>query len=302
MNMIVIVTGAAGFIGSSFVQALLAKGYIVYAIDYEKTLLENRFPSQSKNLIFIESNFDNYCYLHDFLPSNADFFVHFAWAGGLTSALSNYAVQLKNVNAACLAAEEATKLKVKNFIFISSNYQFMELNCNPSVNPNMYGIAKQTAQKMCESICYSSGMHFTSAILGNTFGPGDYSKKAVNSFIRSLVANEDLNLVVGDKPNDWMYIDETVNGLIAIMEENLSNLRAVYIGHKEISLFKDKLFEMKKILDSKSVLHFGAYPENSHVNYGRTTNICINQDYLKSKDFGSYILKTAEWIHQIDKR
>ena len=112
--------------------------------------------------------------------------------------------------------------------------------------------------------------------------------------------NCDLKLIFGDEKNDWMYIDETVNGLTAVVENKIMQDK-VYIGHEDISLFRDKLLQLKKILNSNSLLLFGEYPENSHVNYDKVKGICIEQSYLQSESFESYILKTKQWIEFIDK-
>lgn len=300
MSKVAIITGAAGFIGSSFVRKLINNNYVVYAVDVNSLVLEKRFGVPCDNLKFITANFSEYPRLHDILPVNADVFVHFAWAGGLTSALSDYLIQLDNVKYACVAAEEAAKLNSKLFVFISSNYQFMELNNNSELNPSLYGIAKKTAQDMCQDILSNTSTKFIAAILGNTYGRGDYSNKSVNTFVRKMLMNCDLKLILGDEKNDWMYIDETVNGLTAVIENKIMQDK-VYIGHEDVSLFRDKLLQLKKILNSNSLLLFGEYPENSHVNYDKVKGICIEQSYLQSESFESYILKTKQWIEFIDK-
>lgn len=293
----VAITGAGGFIGGALSRKLVETRNEVICFDIDKKLMEANLPSE--RVIIHELSFKDYGRLHDLIPQGLDAFVHFAWSGGLTTSLSDFDIQIENVKYACLAAQEAKTAGVKEFMLISSNYQYMVWNSDDSMNASIYGIAKQTAEKMCSAVLFKSDTRFRTAVLGNTFGPGDHSRKAVNTFVRKLLADEDLQLVEGSGKNDWMFIDETVNGIMALLQHQ-DDRDKVYVGHRDISSFRDKLVAMKKILKSKSRLLFGSYPDLSHVDYSKVEDFCIDSTYLDSCPFEQAILKTAEWICRLD--
>lgn len=297
----VIITGATGFIGGALVKRLLSKGVTVYGIDIDKNKLD--IFRKYGNFVPVVADFSKYDNLSEIITErDFDVFYHFAWAGLLGGRdLFDYNLQIDNSKAACKACEQAISLKVKKFIFISSSYQYMVDNSTGKVNNNIYGIAKQYTENICFAIANLNNMEYCSAILTNTFGEGDYSNKAVNTFIRKLLNNEKLELITGIYPNDWMYIDETINGLEFLIDSATPN--KVYIGHTNITTFKEKLIEMKKVLNSDSVLEFGVYNDNTHVDYEALKLLCISQEIIKSEVFSDYILKTAEWLKiQISER
>lgn len=295
----VIITGATGFIGSALTKKLLDNDVVVYGVDINNDSFA-QFSSYEK-FKPVTASFADYDKLSELIKDyHIDAFFHFAWAGGLTTALNNYEVQIENIRGALLAAEEAKKIECRKFIFISSNYQFMELKTNKDINPSIYGIAKKTAQDMCRTLLENSSTHFIGAILGNTFGEGDYSNKAVNTFIRKMLNDEPLQLVSYDSLNDWMYIDETIAGLAYLADNNTDCI--VYIGHKDISTFGYKICLLRELIGSSSQLNFGVYPENSFVNYDKVLNYCIEQKVLNSRPIKDYFCNAISWIKKIDKR
>lgn len=292
----IIVTGAAGFIGGALTRKLLRDGYFVYGIDIAAEKLKPF--EQNNNFIPIVSDFSQYSDLHN-LVSDRDIyaFYNFAWAGSLCgSDLNDFALQTQSIEAACVSAMEASKLNVKKYIFISSTNQYL-YNVDSYIRSTIYGSAKKAAQDMCYSICYKNNIDYSAAILTNTYGVGDHSHKAVNTFIKKMLGNEPIDLIEGNNLNDWMYIDETVNGLVSLLDEKNP---FVYIGHNNITTFKEKLITMKKVLDSQSDLRFGKYSDNSTYDYSMLKDITINNDILQSIPFEESILKTAEWVKSLN--
>jgi nucleoside-diphosphate-sugar epimerase len=125
----------------------------------------------------------------------------------------------------------------------------------------------------------------------------------VNTFIRALAADKHLRLVKGDYKNDWMFIDDAVAGIVSVGCSK-SSFTDYYIGHREISTFKDKLLEMKEALNSNSELLFGEYPENTHIDYSMfDVNKLYNDTGFECKaDFKESIIKTANWLKSINQR
>lgn len=102
---------------------------------------------------------------------------------------------------------------------------------------------------------------------------------------------------MGDKCNDWVYISDTVSGIIAVSESPYS-FKQYYVGHRNISTFKEKLIAMKDILHSKSELKFGEYKDETFVNYTDFDLDALYNDtgFECKSNFRESILKTAEWL------
>lgn len=292
----VIVTGATGFIGSALTKKLLSQGITVYGIDINTEKLSQL--CEYRNFVPITAGFSLYEQLEQLIiERNFDCFVHTAWAGQLGgSDLYNYSLQNSNVEATCIACDKAAALDVKRFVFCSSSYMEMYTE-ETSFAVNYYGIAKKASVDFCKAICHKNHIECNIAVLTNTYGIGDRSNKAVNTFLRKLLANEDLDLIDGSKPNDWVYIDDTVAGIIAIALSAEPN-KDYYVGHTEISTFKEKLIAMKRVLNSTSELRFGKYRDDTFVKYENLNIDQLNTDlgFECLTNFEESILKTSEWL------
>ena len=257
-----IVTGAGGFIGGALTKELLKRGYKVYGVD-----------------------------------SNVDVMFYLAWGGALKGAdLYNTELQINNIKAAVNTLDNI-KDKCSHFIFCASSYEYMrDINGN-NIAINIYGSAKKAAAEMCASIAYRNNIYFNKIILTNTFGVGDKSDKAVNTIIRTMLKNGKLNLVKGDNRNDWVYIDDTVNGIISSAEKGKS-FRDYYIGHRVISTFKENITAMRNILCPNMSLDFGGMNEDTFVDYDLIDLDALYNDtgFECSADFEESIKKTAEWL------
>lgn len=294
----VIITGATGFIGGALTKKLLKNGVKVFGVDVDSERL-----SQMKcygDFIPIVADFSQYVYLHDLINErDFDVFFHFAWAGSLTGFdLNDYEIQSDNIKSACSAVSEGIKTRIKKFVFISSSYQSLYKKGTNAIS-TIYGTAKKAAQDMCYSICCKNNVDYTAAILTNTYGVGDHSHKAVNTLVKKMLDNNPIELIEGNNLNDWMYIDETVNGLEYMLDDSSKN-SAVYIGHKDITSFKEKILTMKRVLNSRSELRFGRYNDDSEYDYSLFKKIAVNNDILKSISFEESIIKTAEWVKTLN--
>ena len=288
-----VVTGAGGFIGGALTKKLLDKNIIVYGVDISEKIY-NAF-NEYENFIPLKTDFSKEK-LSDKIHENIDVLFYLSWGGKLGgSDLYDYTLQLENVRTAIKTCEDSAKF-CKHFIFAASSYECM-VKEQIAIPINIYGIAKKTAADMCASVAYRNNMGFNKAILTNTFGVGDRSDKAVNTIIKAMMFNRPLKLVDGTHKNDWVYIDDTVNGLISIADNGI-HFKNYYIGHSEISTFKEKINIMKTILCPKRKLIFGDINEDTYVDYSEFDLNSLHNDtgFECKSDFKESILKTAEWL------
>ncbi len=287
-----VVTGAGGFIGGALTQRLLDGGYKVYGVDVNGEYMR-RFASE--RFIPIEANLPK-TKLSDYITDSVDVLFYLSWGGSLGGKdLYDVNLQMNNVAVAATVCEDAARF-VKRFIFASSSYEAMKNERRPQHPFNIYGIAKRAAADICASVCVRTGMEYNKVILTNTYGVGDRSKKAVNTIITAMLNESSLKLVKGDKPNDWMYIDDTVSGLAAAAERGVS-FETYYIGHKEISTFKEKILSMGETLCPKRTFTFGEMSEETYIDYNEIRR-GSNDDFTFecTADFKESIIKTANWL------
>ena len=292
-----VVTGAGGFIGGALTKKLLENGIKVYGVDISEKIY-NVF-NEYKNFSPLKINLSTEK-LSDKLHENIDVLFYLSWGGKLGGIdLFDYVLQLENVRTSVKTCEDSARF-CKLFIFAASSYECM-VKEHIAIPINIYGIAKKTAADMCASVAYRNNMDFNKAILTNTFGVGDRSDKAVNTIIKAMMYNRQLKLVDGKHKNDWVYIDDTVNGLISIADKGI-HFKNYYIGHSDISTFKEKINCMKALLCPDRQLTFGEINEDTYVDYSCfDLNALYNDTGFECKsDFKGSILKTANWLKTIE--
>ena len=286
-----IVTGAGGFIGGALTKALLEKGYTVYGVDLNG---ENLTPLCNYNLfvpVEIDLKKDN---LSEHIKDTVDVLYYMSW-GGSMSAEDRYNVPLQtnNISVAASVCKDSVKF-CRKFIFASSSYENMKSSETNSFIIDIYGIAKRAAGDICASISNRNSMDYNKVILTNTFGVGDRSKKAVNTIVTAMINNFPLKLVEGNNPNDWVYIDDTVKGLI-LCGENGKPFSEYYIGNSNITTFKEKILEMGIVLCPERKFTFGEMSENTYIDYTKLKDE-IQDGFECKADFKESILNTAKWI------
>jgi nucleoside-diphosphate-sugar epimerase len=299
----IIITGVTGFIGGALAKRLLSMGIRVYGVGRNRTKLETL--KQYGDFIPVVADFVDYGKLHEKINERGfDMFYHFAWDGASTSRSSykNYDIQISNIKVACDAVKSALSLQCSSSSSGGSSYQ----QCNVRVesndkkdvfNPVIYGIAKKCAAEMFKAVAYINNMPCMSLVFPTTYGPGADPNSVIAFFVKKLLLHEPLNLISGMYPDDWIYIDDLVDGILSVSKP-LKEYGDYYVGHRNVTTFKEKLLEMKQVLNSHSDLHFGTYSENHYVDYRSFDLGALYNDtgWEAKTSFRESILKTAEWI------
>ena len=298
----VIITGVTGYIGMALAKKLLKNGVSVYGVG--RNIKKMALLKQYNNFFPVIADFIEYDKLATLINDrNFDMFWHFAWQGTNNGEYNDYDVQIVNIRAACDAAVSAVSLDSNKISFACSNYQKGKTNNTPedlNLNPIYYGTIKQCASDLYKAIAYKNNIPCINIILPNTFGPYGRDNTAIFLFIKRLLLNEPLNLINGNYQDDWMPIDDIVDGVISASMSTLKNAD-YYVGHRHITTFREKIIEMKHVLNSSSKLNWGEYPDYFHVDYS-----CFDLDALyrdtgwEAKiSFADSILQTAEWVKTI---
>ena len=208
------ISGIIGFIGSSLCNKFLDMGYEVIGIGRKK----NERIKKINNPKFTFVEFEN---LNNDILSNIDIFYHMAWNMDYANSSDftmSWITELSNLKMTCETLDIAIKSKVKKIVFCGSisqeKYCFDENHNLTDIKGSIYGMTKQLASDIWRRISKEQNCEYNLVLLANTYGPNDF--KTVTKFIKKIALNEDLNLVEENDLVDFIYIDDTVNGLIAI--------------------------------------------------------------------------------------
>lgn len=295
----IVISGVNGFIGTALCKKLLKLGYQVIGIGRNESKHKSDF--NSPNYMFIDIN-----NIDISLIKNADIFYHLAWNMSVYNTKDNMLAcntELNNIKMSCELMQYAIRANIKRFIFagsISEESYFFDKNRKlTDIKGRIYGMGKETASNFIQKMAFDAGLEYVHVLLANTYGPYDYNFKAVCQFIKKMVKNETLKLIDENDKADWVYIDDTVNGLIAIGEKGINN-KKYYLGHRQMKLFKEYIVTLKEILNSNSKLEFGVYQENIGYNFNNVDLESLYNDtnYECTADFKDSIVKTKKWLEK----
>jgi dTDP-glucose 4,6-dehydratase len=227
----VVITGAAGFIGSHLSEALLNRGYSVVGIDNLLTGdLANIAHLRDRDFQFIRHDVTNYIDV----DGAVDYVLH--WASP-ASPIDYLELPIQTLKVGSLGTHKALGLaKAKGAVFVIASTS--EVYGDPlehpqkesywgNVNPigprGVYDEAKRFAEAM--TVAYRRYHKVDTKIVRifNTYGPRMLIRdgRAVPAFISQALLNQDVT-VFGDgtQTRSFCYISDLVDGIIRLMLSN----------------------------------------------------------------------------------
>ena len=242
----VVITGAAGFIGSHLAETLLDRGYSVIGIDNLLTGdIANIAHLRNRDFEFIKHDVTNYIYI----DGPVDYVLH--WASP-ASPIDYLELPIPTLKVGALGTHKAlglAKAKGARFVLASTSEVYGDPlehpqketywgNVNPIGPRGVYDEAKRFAEAMTVAYHRYHGLDAKIVRIFNTYGPRMRVKdgRAVPAFISQALRNEDVT-VFGDgrQTRSFTYITDLVDGIIRLMTSSVNE--PVNIGNpREMTL------------------------------------------------------------------
>jgi len=233
----VLVTGAAGFIGSHLCEGLLKKGYKVNALvrynsKQNKGWLENIL---NKNLEVIYGDVTDFDSLRNAIK-NCDYVFNLAASISVPYSFQNPQTFIDtNILGALniFRASALNKKKIKKIIQISSsevygNNLVKDKNIlteeTITVSESPYAATKIASDNLAISMQKATGLPIVIARPFNTFGPRQSLRAVIPTLITQFVSlnNKNNSVKIGNlnTSRDFVYIADTVAGLISLLKNS----------------------------------------------------------------------------------
>jgi dTDP-glucose 4,6-dehydratase len=224
----VVITGAAGFIGSHLAEALLDRGYSVVGIDNLLTGdIGNIAHLHNRDFEFIKHDVTNYIYL----PGPVHYVLH--WASP-ASPIDYLELPIPTLKVGALGTHKAlglAKAKGAKFVIASTSEVYGDPvehpqketywgNVNPIGPRGVYDEAKRFAEAMTVAYHRFHGLDTKIVRIFNTYGPRMRIRdgRAVPAFISQALRNEDVTVFGnGKQTRSFCYISDLVDGIIRLM-------------------------------------------------------------------------------------
>lgn len=267
----IIVTGAAGFVGSHLSERLLAEGYQVVGLDafipyYPRTLKEQNLTGllQEPNFSFHEVDFRTDELIS--LLAGANVVFHVAAQAGLLRSWSEFDSYMTcNIQATqrLLEAAVAETSAVEHFIQISTSSVYGRLATGNEESPlapvSPYGITKLAAENLAWAYSANYNLPVTVLRLYSVYGPRQRPDMGYNIFIRAIL-NDDPITIFGDGEDSRSntYIADCVDGLVLAMQQRPQSVGQTFnIGGGEEVTVNQVIAMLEEMAGKKAHLQRG---------------------------------------------
>jgi len=228
----ILLTGAAGFIGSHLAERLLARGDEVIGVDnfdpfYPRAVKEANLAAARGHPGFRFQALDICDPAVGPLLRPGTVLVHLAGKAGVRPSLSDPAGYLRaNVTGTQALVDAARGAGVTRVVFGSSSSVYGDDTPPPfredaaAVHPiSPYAATKRAAELLLESQVPHAGLQVAALRFFTVYGPRQRPDLAIHSFTRRLAAGEPITMFGdGTEARDYTYIDDILAGVLAGIE------------------------------------------------------------------------------------
>ena len=229
----VLLTGAAGFIGSHLAERLLTRGDEVVGVDnfdafYGRPVKERNLqgPRGHAGFSFTEADILDTDALARLLTADT-VIVHLAAKAGVRPSLQDPAGYVRaNVTGTQSVIDAAHRAGATRIVFGSSSSVYGDDTAPPfredaaAVHPiSPYAATKRAGELVLEALAPHYGLRVASLRFFTVYGPRQRPDLAIHSFTRRISAGEPITMFGdGSEARDYTYIDDIVSGVVSALD------------------------------------------------------------------------------------
>ncbi|WP_034890146.1 NAD-dependent epimerase/dehydratase family protein [Gillisia sp. Hel_I_29] len=263
----VLVTGAAGFIGSHMSERLHKNGFQVTGVDnfssyYDVSLKElNAEELRDKGIVLHNIDLRDKTQISE-LATDFDFIFHFAAQPGI-SVTSSFEDYLSNNIIATQNLIEFSKRNsnLKHFFNIgTSSIYGLEATFPESVAPNPashYGVTKLGAEQLVLAESRTKKLNGSSYRLYSVYGPRERPDKLYTKLISCAYNNKSFPLFEGSGEHlrSFTYVGDIIDGLMSALDNHEKLIgEIINIGTEEERSTQEGIDLVEELLDTKIAL------------------------------------------------
>jgi nucleoside-diphosphate-sugar epimerase len=219
-----LVTGCAGFIGSTLTDKLLKDGHEVIGIDcftdyYSPAIKKKNVGNASHHPGFtlIESDILGMSVFPD-----VEVVFHLAAQAGVRASWGSdfFIYTRNNIEATQLLLEWYKERKLKKFVYASSSSVYgdvpLPMREDVRIQPvSPYGVTKLAAEHLCYLYWKNFGLPTVSLRYFSVYGPRQRPDMAINKFVNAIFQNKPITVFGdGSQTRDFTYVSDVVDANI----------------------------------------------------------------------------------------
>jgi UDP-glucuronate 4-epimerase len=313
-EMKVLLTGAAGFIGSHLGERLLNKGWTVVGVDnfddfYDPEIKRKNIQNclKDKNFKLIEADIRDASAMDKAASNGIDIIVHLAARAGVRPSIAQPVLYADvNVSGTTVLLEAAKKHKITKFIFGSSSSVYgnnkkvpfsEDDNVDFPISP--YAATKKAGELICYSYHHLCAISITCLRFFTVYGPRQRPDLAIHKFAR-LIEQGKVIPVYGDgsMSRDFTYIDDIIDGTTAAIKK-CSGFNIYNLGESRPITVNDLIVEIERSLGKKAIREYlPPHPGDVERTYADVTKAVKELGYNPKTTIQQGLAKFTTWLRQ----
>ncbi len=257
----VLVTGAAGFIGSHLVSRLVSDGHDVVALVRAGTdtwRIRELLPRLGVLSLDLGSP-----RLRDGIgEARPEVCIHLAWfaAPGLyLDAIEN----LQHLEMSLGLIRALAETGCRRFVGVGTCLEYaLEARplaeCHPARPTRLYAATKLALATVLDRLRDTTGISSTWARLFYAYGPREDERRLIPSVLRSLLSNAPARVTQGDQVRDYLHVADVAAALAALAESPVEG--PVNVGSGKPLSVRELVLEAARAVSRENLVMFGAVP------------------------------------------
>ena len=314
----VLVTGAAGFIGSHLSERLLAEGAEVVGLDNFDDFYDPQIKRQNiadclrdKNFELVEADIRDNSAMDKTVGSGIEIIVHLAARAGVRPSIAQPLLYADiNINGTMVLLEAAKKHKIGTFLFGSSssvygNNKKIPFSEDDSVDLPIcpYAATKKACELICHTYSHLYEISITCLRYFTVYGPRQRPDLAIHKFSRLIEQDKPIP-VYGDGTmmRDFTYIDDIIAGTTAAIQK-CSGFNIYNLGESRPISVNDLITEIEKALGKKAVKeHLPLQPGDVNRTYADVTKAVRELGYNPATAIETGLARFVKWLRSDGQR
>ena len=250
--MVILLTGASGFLGRQVLPLLLSEGHTVYSLGRKAT------QNPSATLIEVPGDLMEDAWVEEVPWDRIDAVAHLAAAGVKASSRNWRDAFEVNVGGTMklLTAMKRKATKQPRLIVTRSFYERV-LHQEPELRNNAYIATKSVSTELIKawSRDYKGPVCF--ATLFQIYGPDDNRGSVLTYAAHQLAAGQTAQFGSGVGVRDWLYVDDAASAIMALLKAETEGVNEWDVGSGQLASLRSMVVTMTIIADvSRDLLDF----------------------------------------------
>ncbi len=313
----ILLTGAAGFIGSHLAERLLRDGWTVAAVDnfddfYDPAVKRRNIAGCLENPEFqlIEADIRDAGAMNEAVGDGVELIIHLAARAGVRPSIEQPALYADvNVNGTVALLEAARKHGVKRFIFGSSSsvygnnekVPFAESdNVDFPISP--YAATKKAGELICHTYHHLYDMSITCLRFFTVYGPRQRPDLAIHKFARLIEQGKPVPIYGdGTMERDFTYIDDIIGGILPAIG-GCRGFNIYNLGHSSPISVNELVDELENALGKKATReHPPLQPGDVKRTYADASKAASELGYNPTTSIEEGLAAFVRWLRADDQ-